>query len=163
RLYQLAEELVAQELPPVALVVVGIRLNGARDWLKRFDVGNLAESVAELKRWILTTTKGNRGLALGASRVVLQMLQLISEEENWKTATNFHNTVKPTHLMSWLVRLVSKEGDTVLDPFLGSGTTGVACLNLKRNFIGFELDKDYFEIAKARIEKAKNNTESKLF
>lgn len=50
------------------------------------------------------------------------------------------------HILSW-----SNEGDTVLDPFMGSGTTGVACKNLKRNFIGIELDKEYFEIAKSRI------------
>lgn len=51
------------------------------------------------------------------------------------------------HIISW-----SNEGDTVLDPFMGSGTTGVACKNLNRNFIGIELDKDYFEIAQARID-----------
>ena len=50
------------------------------------------------------------------------------------------------HIISW-----SNEGDTVLDPFMGSGTTGVACKNLNRNFIGIELDKDYYEIAKKRI------------
>jgi len=52
------------------------------------------------------------------------------------------------HIISW-----SNEGDTVLDPFLGSGTTGVACKNLNRNFIGIELNSKYFEIAKERIEK----------
>ena len=54
--------------------------------------------------------------------------------------------------MSWLVRLVSKKGDTVLDPFMGSGTTGVACKQLDRNFIGIELNEDYIKIAKARIK-----------
>jgi len=64
---------------------------------------------------------------------------------------NHHPTVKPVHLMSWLVRLVSKEGDTVLDPFMGSGTTGVACKRLKRNYVGCELEPDYIKIAEARI------------
>jgi len=64
---------------------------------------------------------------------------------------NNHPTVKPVHLMSWLVRLVSKEGDTVLDPFMGSGTTGVACKRLKREFIGIELSEEYIKIARARI------------
>jgi len=68
------------------------------------------------------------------------------------TKQNHHPTVKPTHLMAWLVRLVSKEGDTVLDPFMGSGTTGVSATKLNRNFIGIELDKDYFEIAQKRIQ-----------
>ena len=53
--------------------------------------------------------------------------------------------------MSWLIRLVSKEGDTVLDPFMGSGTTGAACEKLDRNFIGIELNEEYINIAKKRI------------
>ena len=65
---------------------------------------------------------------------------------------NHHPTVKPVHLMSWLVRLVSKEGDTVLDPFAGSGTTGVACKKLGRNFIGIEIDPEYVKIAESRIK-----------
>jgi len=65
---------------------------------------------------------------------------------------NIHSTVKPLKLMAYLITLGSREGDTVLDPFMGSGTTGVACANLKRDFIGMELDPDYFETAKARIE-----------
>lgn len=69
-----------------------------------------------------------------------------------KNTGNNHPTVKPVHLMSWLVRLVSKEGDTVLDPFMGSGTTGVACKKLNRDFIGIELSEEYCDIARARIE-----------
>jgi len=83
------------------------------------------------------------------------------DNEEEKTATkmgNFHPTVKPVHLMSWLVRLVSKEGDTVLDPFAGSFTTGVACKMLGRNFIGIEMDKSYVEIGKARINACEKKT-----
>ena len=58
--------------------------------------------------------------------------------------------------MAWLVRLVSKEGDTVLDPFAGSFTTGVACKMLGRNFIGIEIDADYCVIGKARMDAAKS-------
>ena len=65
--------------------------------------------------------------------------------------SNFHPTVKPIALMEYLVKLVSKEGHTVLDPFTGSGTTGVACKNLNRNFIGVERDEEYCKIAEARI------------
>jgi len=64
---------------------------------------------------------------------------------------NIHPTVKPISVMAWLVRLVSKEGDTVLDPFMGSGTTGVACRELNRNFIGIELNAEYHKIAESRI------------
>ena len=73
--------------------------------------------------------------------------------ERWRTqpAQNNHPTVKPIKLMSWLVRLVSKKDDTVLDPFMGSGTTGVACKQLDRNFIGIELNEEYIVIAEKRI------------
>jgi len=64
---------------------------------------------------------------------------------------NFHPTVKPTKLMQYLVRLVTPKGGTVLDPFMGSGTTGVACKQLNRNFIGIELNEEYIVIAEKRI------------
>lgn len=54
--------------------------------------------------------------------------------------------------MEYLVKLVSKEGATVLDPFMGSGSTGIACKNLGRNFIGVERDEEYIKIAEARIK-----------
>jgi len=113
--------------------------------------GNLAESVADLKRWLLTTTKGNQELALGASRVVCRMLSLISEEENWKQKTNIHSTVKPIALMEYLIKMVTPKGGTVLDPFMGSGSTGVACKQNGYSFIGIDMTDEYIEIAKARI------------
>jgi len=65
-----------------------------------------------------------------------------------------HTTQKPITLMEHLVKIHTNENNTILDPFMGSGTTGVACKNLNRNFIGIELDKDYFNIAKKRIDEA---------
>jgi len=65
---------------------------------------------------------------------------------------NNHPTVKPTALMQYLVRLVTPVGGTVLDPFMGSGSTGKACVLEGFDFIGIELDPEYFKIAKARIE-----------
>lgn len=62
-----------------------------------------------------------------------------------------HPTQKPIELMEYLVKTYTNEGDTVLDNCMGSGTTGVACKNLNRNFIGIEQDANYFEIAKGRI------------
>ena len=58
----------------------------------------------------------------------------------------------PEQLPTACILLSTNEGDTVLDLFMGSGTTGVACVKTNRNFIGIELDKNYFEIAKKRIE-----------
>ena len=65
-----------------------------------------------------------------------------------------HPTQKPTELVEMLIKEYSKEGNTILDCFMGSGTTGVACVNTNRNFIGIELDEGYFNIAKKRIEEA---------
>lgn len=65
-----------------------------------------------------------------------------------------HPTPKPIDLIEKYIILSTKENDIVLDPFMGSGSTGVACVNTNRNFIGIELDQKYFEIAKERIYKA---------
>jgi site-specific DNA-methyltransferase (adenine-specific) len=67
---------------------------------------------------------------------------------------NHHPTVKPIALMRWLVKLVARPGDVVLDPFMGSGTTGVACVEESRAFIGIEREAEYVEIARRRIEAA---------
>lgn len=67
---------------------------------------------------------------------------------------NDHPTVKPIALMKYLVKLVCRRGGTVLDPFCGSGTTGVAAVELGNSFIGIERDEHYFSIAKSRVEKA---------
>ncbi len=64
-----------------------------------------------------------------------------------------HPTQKPIKLMERIISLFTNEGDTILDFCMGSGTTGVACKNLERNFIGIEKNKEYFDIAKERIEK----------
>jgi len=64
-----------------------------------------------------------------------------------------HQTEKPLDILEFFLKYWTDEGDTVLDPTMGSGSTGVACKNLKRNFIGFELDPKIFEVAKKRINK----------
>lgn len=74
---------------------------------------------------------------------------------NYKTnKTNYHPTQKPTALLEYLIRTYTLECETVLDFTMGSGSTGVAAKNLNRNFIGIELDEQYFNIAKERIENA---------
>jgi site-specific DNA-methyltransferase (adenine-specific) len=67
-----------------------------------------------------------------------------------------HPTQKPAALMALLIKLVSKEGDMILDPFMGGGSTGVACMRENRNFIGIELLPEYYEIAQRRISNALN-------
>ena len=68
----------------------------------------------------------------------------------------YHSTQKPVKLCEYLIKTYTNEGETVLDNTMGSGTTGVACLNTGRDFIGIEKDDKYFKIAKERIETAKD-------
>jgi site-specific DNA-methyltransferase (adenine-specific) len=65
-----------------------------------------------------------------------------------------HPCPKPLHLMTWVVDGASKKGETVLDPFMGSGTTGVACMSQGREFVGIEIEPSYFDFACERIENA---------
>ena len=69
------------------------------------------------------------------------------------TSRNIHPTVKPLKLMHYLVTLGSRKGDMVLDPFMGSGTTPLACISLERKYIGIDNEEEYYEIAKARVNK----------
>jgi len=74
-------------------------------------------------------------------------------EKNNGAENNIHPTVKPLKLMSYLVTLGSRKNDVVLDPFMGSGTTPMACVTLSRNYIGIEREAEYFKIAQARVNK----------
>jgi site-specific DNA-methyltransferase (adenine-specific) len=76
----------------------------------------------------------------------------ILEASNASQKGKVHPTQKPVALMEYLIKTYTNEGETVLDFTMGSGTTGVACKNLGRNFIGIELDDKYFELATKRIE-----------
>ena len=67
----------------------------------------------------------------------------------------FHSTQKPVALFEYLIKTYTNEGETVLDNCMGSGTTAIACLNTDRQYIGFELDEDYFRMATERLEKHK--------
>ena len=72
--------------------------------------------------------------------------------------SNLHPTQKPIKLLENLIKTFTNENDVVLDNCMGSGSTGVACLNTNRNFIGYELDEHYFQIAKERLEQHENKT-----
>jgi len=71
-----------------------------------------------------------------------------------ETNNRLHTNQKPLGLMKWIIEKCTREGDTILDPFMGSGTTGVACVQTGRNFIGIEIDPGYFAIAEKRIKDA---------
>jgi len=110
------------------------------------------------------TNKGNYGKSdkttiqefSGYPRSVLEYPSVISKSQ-------IHTTQKPVELIEYLIKTYTNEGEVVLDNTMGSGTTGVACVNTNRGFIGIELDDKYFEIAKERIEKAIAEEERMLF
>jgi len=87
----------------------------------------------------------------------------IIEVSNASQVNKLHPTQKPVALLEYLIKTYTIEGETVLDNCMGSGSTGVACINTKRNFIGIEKDDKYFEIAKSRINDATKDRETKLF
>lgn len=93
---------------------------------------------------VLATTTGqtrpNKPARLGADPHAVQ-----------EPVQNFHPTVKPIKLMQYLIKLVTPPGGTVLDPFMGSGSTGCACVSSGFDFIGIEMNEEYFEISKRRI------------
>jgi hypothetical protein len=72
---------------------------------------------------------------------------------NTQSEPNSHPCPKPVEWMEWLCRLASRDGDTILDPFLGSGTTAVACIRTGRKCIGIELEEKYCEIAAKRCDR----------
>ena len=82
----------------------------------------------------------------------------IITESNANNKGKVHPTQKPVALMEYLIKTYTNEGETVLDFTMGSGTTGVACKNTNRDFIGIELDEKYFEIAKNRINNEHTNS-----
>lgn len=82
---------------------------------------------------------------------------------NIKTERGLHPTQKPVELMEYLIRTYTNEDMTVLDSCMGSGTTGIACLNTNRKFIGIEKDEKYFEVAQLRLEAHRRNINEKMF
>lgn len=122
-----------------------------------FAVGASLYNPQGLAQFGQTVRRGGNGTNFGGSG-----------KENFQEFTNYprsilrfpheakpvHPTQKPVALMEYLIRTYTNPGDTVLDNTMGSGTTGVACVNTGRNFIGIEMDAEYFAIAEARIAEA---------
>ena len=81
-------------------------------------------------------------------------MRVPSSVQKFNRERGLHPTQKPVALLEYLIKTYTLEGETVLDNCIGSGSTAVACLNTKRNFIGIEKDDKYFEIAKKRIEES---------
>jgi len=117
------------------------RLNGSKNALNKGNYGTTKESYST------TSTDGDR---------FPQTIQFFASDS--QRFGSLHPTQKPEDLMRYFLLTYSNEGDTVFDGYSGSGTTAVACIEHKRNFIGAELNPEYFTIAKERIENAQLQT-----
>ena len=83
-----------------------------------------------------------------------QSILTFNIENKMSPKYRFHPTQKPQGILEWIIKYYTNEGDTVLDPTMGSGSTGVACVSLNRKFIGIEKNEDYFNVASTRITKS---------
>ncbi len=112
-------------------------------WVKNnTSMGDLKGSYAPKYEMVIFAHKGRR---------LMNGFRYPDVIEAKRTNNKLHPTQKPIELLEKFIMASSNENDIVLDPFTGSGSTGVACINTNRNFIGFELDEKYFEIAKERL------------
>ncbi len=101
--------------------------------------------------WIYFINEGTTGTFNNAGKLIHDYYET-SVTPGKEKKHGSHPTQKPLDLINHFVRLLSNPGDVVLDPFMGSGSTGVSCEVLKRNFLGIELDKKYYELTKTRIK-----------
>lgn len=97
-----------------------------------------------------------------ATKGVLPELRVPSSWQKFNTEVGLHPTQKPVALLEYLIRTYTNEGDVVLDCCTGSGSTGVACMNTGRNFIGIERDAGYFAVAEKRIAEARREPDQPL-
>lgn len=95
----------------------------------------------------------------GIDQSLVSSLRVPSSVQNFNVERGLHPTQKPVALMEYMIRTYTKPGDTVLDFCMGSGTTGIACINTARNFIGIEKDAAIFEAAQNRIQDHHSNME----
>ena len=103
--------------------------------------------------WVYFVKKGPSGTFNNDGKVIHDFFESGLTPASEKKYGN-HPTQKPLKLIKHFVEVLSNPGDTIVDPFMGSGTTALACYNQERNFIGCEIDPGYFAIAQRRIERA---------
>lgn len=107
--------------------------------------------VNSTETWIYFTYKKKTGTFNNDGKMIHDFIE-IAVASNGERKFGKHPTQKPVKLMEFFVNVLSNENDTILDPFMGSGSTGVAVIKNNRNFIGVELNEKYYNIARQRIE-----------
>ena len=131
-----------------------IFIDGEKDRTKEKPTKKESDLFEDIKSGIFYKTEKNKK---GTQRYPKNILNFSTQSTECANSKRIHPTQKPVILLEYLIKTYTLEGETVLDFTMGSGSTGVACVNTNRKFIGIELDEKYFEIAKNRIEEAKNN------
>lgn len=112
------------------------------------------KNTANANRWYMKNCEFTLFFKKGKAKTINNPGSKMIHKFNNPIGKKIHPTEKPVELMEFYVTNSSNKGDIVLDPFMGSGTTGIACINTERNFIGIELDEKYFQLAKDRNNKA---------
>ena len=121
---------------------------------RKNTLGNLGKSKARQTENYgrYNTIEDSNSNEFGYPRTLLSQIPVMNNLT--KDKSGHHPTQKPVALMEYLIKTYTNEGETVLDFTMGSGSTGVACVNTKRNFIGIEMDNKYFEIAEQRVKES---------
>ncbi len=148
-----------QPKPAVEHIIIGMKPHGQKSYIDNvLNFEELPESVKMTYPFLQTPkpAKKEKDLGLTSEEKVIKEHGFKKNTSNGKDYTNpirknTHPTVKPVKLMSYIITLFTREGDWVLDPFMGSGTTGLASKLLNRNFIGVELEQESMDIAEERL------------
>jgi site-specific DNA-methyltransferase (adenine-specific) len=129
----------------------GFKIKNIIVWVKNnWTAGDLKAQYGKQYELIIYANKGRRELNGKRISDVWYFDRVAGKKQ-------LHQNQKPLELIQQIIEKSSKENDLVLDPFMGSGSTGVACINTNRNFIGIEKDETYFKIAKKRIDEAEKS------
>lgn len=153
---------LAKKMPLKNHEIISVFYNKQCNYYPIKELRDMSEDSKKRMNYDFTTLKGENEINNGIKKV-----QYIPEDKNLSypktikkfnnipnnSKDRFHPTQKPVTLLEYLIKTYTQENETVLDFTMGSGSTGVACVNTNRNFIGIEMDDNYFEIAKNRIEK----------
>lgn len=155
-----------QPKPTREIIVVGMKPFKEKSYIdKVLNFEDLPENIQRTYPLIQTPKPAKKEKDMGLSGEEKESRKFVMNHKVQQDGTitegkpqvrkNNHPTIKPIKLMSYLITLFTREGDYVLDPFMGSGTTGLACKLLNREFIGIDFTEEYVEIAKERLEVTK--------
>lgn len=152
-----------QPKPAVEHIIIGMKPHGQKSYIDNvLNFEALPDNIKMTYPFIQVPkpAKKEKDFGLSGEEIVAQKLKMSHKVQQDGTITegipttrkNIHPTTKPVKLMSYIITLFTREGDWVLDPFLGSGTTGVASKLINRNFVGIEREPEYMDIVKERCE-----------